>query len=420
MDRRTFLTLSTSGILSALTGCSIGAQGDSRFTSTTTEITQSQTATSTETIQTQSPTPNQSSGGNQRSITSIADVDLPVPKSKLVRGANKDDIPAITEPVFSDDWSGLTIAFFDPYGDVKKNEPRLNPDDRVIGLEHKGIARAYPLRVLNWHEIVNDTFGGQPLMITYCPLCATGMAAKRMVNGEATIFGVSGFLWNSNLVMYDKLTKSYWSQAAATAIRGPKTGERLSLVPATLTTMNEWRKKHPETKVLLPPPKSGVIKNAWPAVFNYKRNPYEHYLSDDTIGIGENTLPEGDARLHPKTKVLGIRSEGVAKAYPFEAVQQTGVVNDTVGNLPVVVTVAPDETTLVAYDRRVDGSSLHFSKVSSNHLRGGGSRWKIVTGRAVDGPHQGTALTPATNTPQLFWFAWLDFNPDTAVYKPQT
>lgn len=418
MDRRTFLTLATTGALSGLSGCTIGARSDIQPGSTAADTPDADTnreTTATETGESKTATATPSTTETERPVKAVAGVELPIPKRKLTRGAGKNAIPAITDPAFAEDWSDLVIAFRDPYGEIKKNRPRLQPEDRVIGVERDGVARAYPLRVLNWHEIVNDSLGG-PLLVTYCPLCRTGMVAKRIVNGEKTIFGVSGLLWNSNLVMFDQLTESYWSQAAATAIRGPEIGERLSLIPSTFTTWKEWRSNHPETEVLLPPPRSTVIRGAWQEAFNYKRNPYETYENSDKIGIGENSVPEGTDGLHPKTEVLGIATDSAAKAYPLDTVKKAGLINDSVGKLPVVVTVTPNNTTLVGYERQIDGKTLQFEKVSETHMHGGGSRWKITTGRAVGGPYEGSVLTPATKTPQMYWFAWADFNPGTAIY----
>lgn len=157
----------------------------------------------------------------------------------------------------------------------------LADDSTVIGLTAEGAARAYPLTVLNVHEIVNDSFGG-PVLVTYCPLCRSGMVAERRVAGTTAVFDVSGLLWKpprintaaseqegrvfsdreegvtntGNLVMYDGATGSYWSQMLATAICGPERERRLSIRPSTVTTLGEWRADHSDTDVLLPPPAS--------------------------------------------------------------------------------------------------------------------------------------------------------------------
>ncbi|MFB6312092.1 MAG: DUF3179 domain-containing (seleno)protein, partial [Salinirussus sp.] len=247
-------------------------------------------------------------------------------------------------------------------------------------------------------------------------LCASGMTAKRVVDGKPTVFGVSGKLWNSDLVMYDRATESLWSQIAATAIRGPMTGAQLPLVPSSTTTWGAWTADHPETKVLLPPPISGTIRER--GARNYRLdNPYLVYDSIPAVGIGQNEVPTHEADIDLKAMVLGVRADGVAKAYPLDTVRRIGVLNDAVGDIPVVVAVAEDGETIVAYDRRVQGTTLRFRTSDGNMMQAGGSHWSITTGRAITGPYQGTHLSTPERTARLFWFAWLDFNPDTRVYK---
>ncbi|MDY6764458.1 MAG: DUF3179 domain-containing protein, partial [Halobacteria archaeon] len=271
---------------------------------------------------------------------------------------------------------------------------------------------AYPLRILNWHEIVNDNFDG-PLLVTYCPLCGSGVTAIREVDGEETIFGVSGLLWNSDLVMYDKKTESLWSQILATAVRGPKTGEKLDLLPSTLTTWSEWKDSYPDSKVLLPPPKSGtIVGDSFNAeLIEYTRNKYTIYEDSDQI-IGFNSNEEN---LETKTLVMGIEVNGVARAYPFKTVKEERVINDRLDDVPVVVVFAPGNT-LLAYKRSVNGFVLRFEPEDGTHMEGGGSRWEITTGRAVDGPHQGERLERITNLTPMFWHAWTKFYPNSTVY----
>lgn len=367
--------------------------------------------------------PTDSSGAGQQSPTAgqqspteagdtIAGVELPVPRDALDRGAPEDAIPAIVDPVFDTDWSGLTIEVPDRFGGgVREKEPRLSPEDLVVGLERDGEARAYPLRVLNWHEVVNDDFRG-PTLVTFCPLCGSGVTAERRVRGEVTQFGVSGLLWNSDLVMYDELTESLWSQIAGAAIRGPETGTRLSLLPSQLTTLSTWRESHPETLVLRPPPESETVGDD--GVRDYTIDPYAGYEDSGQIGIGANDEP--DDRLDPKQQVLGITHQGTAVAYPLSVVAERGLVNDTVGDLPVVVTVGPDNASLFGFVRRANGQTLTFERANATQMTADGSRWSVTTGEAVDGPRSGTQLEPATETGQLFWFAWADFYPDTRVF----
>ena len=344
-------------------------------------------------------TPDEGSVANAQS--QFRDVELPVDDSELRRGAPKDGIPAITEPAFASQWEGNL---------AEDQTFTLNDGDDVIGVTRDGSARAYPLRILNWHEVVNDDFGG-PLLVTFCPLCGSAINAVRKVNGEETTFGVSGFLFRNDLVMYDQATDSLWSQIMATAIQGELTGDTLQITPSTTTTWGEWRDAHPDTEVLLPPPKSGTITGARPR--NYARNPYAGYENTDRIGIGGDNP---DDRLDPKTRVIGVSADGVSRAYPKGDVESAGVVNDTVGDLPVVVTVS-DGGTLVAYVRRLDGETVTFEREGS-HLVADGSRFRPLDGVAIDGPHEGTRLEQANEVSPEFWFAWADFHPETEIWEP--
>jgi len=390
MKRRRFLGTVGAGLTIAAAGCT--SQGDSPGSNGGGDggdggggDTSTQTSTST-----------QSSGGSGDPNSALRNPDLPLNDSDLQRGAPKDAIPAITDPVFGSDWSGV--------------EPNLSDEERVIGVEREGKARAYPFAIMNWHEVVNDDFAG-PLLVTYCPLCGSGVTAERKVNGQETTFGVSGLLWMSDLVMYDGLTESLWSQVLGKAVQGPKTGTSLSLLPSTITTWTEWREEHPDTQVLLPPPESNTVQGE--VNRNYDRNPYVGYEDSERIGISRGS--ESPGPLHPKAQVIGVTSGGTARAYPFEAVKEAGgVVNDTVGDRPVVVATTPSET-LVAYVRRVDGETLEFS-LDGDVLKAGGSRWKLISGKALDGPHEGKQLERANDRSQMFWFAWVDFFPDTEIF----
>lgn len=335
------------------------------------------------------------------------EVDLPVSRADLVRAAPKNSIPAIVDPVFDDDWSGLELQVSDPHAGMTTTiTPRLADDDAVIGVVREGQARAYPIRLLNWHEVANVG----PLLVTYCPLCGSAVVAKRRVEDERRVFGVSGLLWRSNLVLFDRRTESLWSQQLARAIRGPATGRRLDVVPATTTTWANWRRDHPGTSVLLPPPHSNTVVGE--TTRNYTLDPYTMYR-DATGIVGRDDFE--DDRLHPKTRVLGVVRKGEARAYPLPVVAEEGVVNDAVAETPVVVATGPGRR-LFGYDRRIGGRGLRFRPGAGRYVRADGSRWNVVTGRAVDGPHEGHRLRPATERPPMFWFSWLDFHPETSVY----
>ena len=336
---------------------------------------------------------------------------LPVPESALVRSARRDAIPAITAPKFAPHYTDLELdGYWWGTGESFRFTFELADDDPVIGVERDGTARAYPLKILVWHEVVNDDLGG-PFLVTYCPLCGSGIVAERRVDGEPTDFGVSGLLWRDNLVMYDRRTESLWSQLSATAIRGPETGTELTIQPSTFTSLGRWRTEHPDTEVLLPAPRSGTIVSVRPPP--YSRDPYEGYYDSTVIGVGQSEFTDG--RLHPKTVVLGVAADGDATAYPPSAVEEAGVVNDAVGSLPIVVTVDGGGEP-VAYDRRIDGRTYEFERTADGHLRGAGTKWNPSTGAGVSGQYADGRLTPVASATRAFWFAWLEFHPESRLY----
>lgn len=332
---------------------------------------------------------------------------LPVPESELARAAPRDGIPAIVDPVFGEDWTALP--------DEGAHAGReLRPDDEVLGIAAEGHARAYPLKVLSRHEAVNDTFG-EPIVATYCPVCKSGVVASRHVADRTRTFGVSGFLFRTNLVLYDDASGSLWSQLSATAIRGPLTGTVLSVRPSTTTTWREWRAEYPDTGVLLPPPASGTVVGD--VSFNYELDIYERHeqvaARNPEYGL-LGDLEWTDTRLRRRDRVLGVAVGDEARAYARHELRSEGPINDVVGGRPVVVTAASEDS-MLAYDRRVDGETRTFTDAGDS-LAAGGSQWRRLSGRAIDGPHEGTTLAPAPAHGPLFFAAWLQFYPETTVY----
>lgn len=193
-----------------------------------------------------------------------------------------DGIHAVVEPAVAPDWEGATIP--EQYRFADETGRGLSADTYVIGMERSGAARAYPLSILWWHGVVNDTLGGDPVLVSYCAMCETGMVAERRVGGDETIFRVSGQFWqappsysyasqeegrvfgvsitagetdirtSADLVLIDMATGSYWSQILARGICGPSSGARLGIYPSSVATWGEWRAAYPDTDVLLPPP----------------------------------------------------------------------------------------------------------------------------------------------------------------------
>ena len=301
----------------------------------------------------------------------------------------------------------------------------LAPREPVVAIELSGDARAYPVQIFIWHEIVNDTVGGVPVTVTYCPLCNTGIAFKRpTIDGKLLDFGTSGKLYNSNLVMYDRQTNSYWPQALGEAVTGPLTGTKLQLVPVQLVAWRDWRAAHPGGKVL---------SRDTGASRDYGTNPYVSYDQPNSHPF----LFAGrlDPRLPPKARVVGVQVGADVVAFPYAALtaHRSGpwsVVRSTVGNRPVVVfwedgaVSALDAPTIAdskdvgatgVFDPRLDGRTLTFRATSSGIVDDPTeSRWDIF-GRAVAGPLAGKQLDRVVST-ESFWFDWAAFHPDTSIF----
>lgn len=211
-------------------------------------------------------------------------------------GPPKDGIPSIDDPRF------VTVPQVDNLEDV---EP-------VMGLEINGDARAYPLRILMWHEIVNDTVGGTPVAVTYCPLCNAALVFDRRIDGSADTFGTTGKLRNSDLVMYDRRTESWWQQFTGEAIAGEKTGTKLALVPSRLESWKNFRMRHPDGKVLVP--NNDRMRN-------YGANPYQGYDTLNRPFLFTGELPKD---IHPMARVVVVRDGGEPIAVSMLKVREEG------------------------------------------------------------------------------------------------
>lgn len=272
MNRRRFLAGISATVSGGLAGCGRSASGES----TPTAEGDGSTPASED-----SPTPEPTPTDTPRDPPGLAETGTP---ADICEASIKPEfsIVEIAEPAFDTDWDGYDVdARY-----LREDESEGLPEEAtVVGRDVDGLARAYPVPVLWHHEIVNDTHG-VPLIVTFCSICRTGLVARRVVEGQETRFGVSGQLWRppdryisasaqsgrtfganrwegeatvrdgANLVMYDELTRSFWSQGIAQAICGPATGTDMEIVPSTVTTWGEWREAHPDGEVLLPPPQS--------------------------------------------------------------------------------------------------------------------------------------------------------------------
>lgn len=276
--------------------------------------------------------------------------DALVPPGQIVSGGpGRDGIPAIDRPRFAAAGAAGAPA----------------PDDRVLGVSYNGVSKAYPVRVLNWHEVVNDDFDGTPVVVTYCPLCGTGIAYLAQTGEIPLDFGVTGLLYNSDMLLYDRQTESVWSQIRNQAVAGPLKGERLVPLVLMHTRWQDWQQDHPDTLVMTT--ETGYRRD-------YSRDPYAGYDETRKIWFPVRTT---DDRYPPKALVLGLEQAGQFKAYPFaELPGSGGSVQDTFAGQRIVVHYDPENTK--AYAMGANGLPL-------------------------------PGIT-------AYWFAWFAFHPDTEVF----
>ncbi|MEM0962276.1 MAG: DUF3179 domain-containing protein [Bacteroidota bacterium] len=327
-------------------------------------------------------------------------------------GPPKDGIPALDAPRF--------VSAEDASGWLDDREP-------VILLRVGGEAKVYPLQILTWHEIVNDTLGGAPVAVTFCPLCYSAVAIDRRVeteDGTRTLdFGVSGLLRFSDMVMYDRQTETLWQQYTGEALVGDLVGTTLTILPAQITSFAQAREDSPEAPVLSR--ETGYDRR-------YGENPYVGY--DDVANTPFLYDGPEDGRLAPMTRVVAVEVDEAFRAYPAGATRQRVVINDEIGDSPVVVIHTGGATTAlgaaeIARAREVgttgvfrrtlaDGRTLTF-EVEDGVVRDAetGSMWS-VTGEATGGPLAGMRLEPVLHH-DTFAFAWFAFRPETTVWEEE-
>lgn len=285
--------------------------------------------------------------------------DALVPENEILSGGPpRDGIPAIYQPVF----------------ESAEEASWIRERDRVLGIEINGEARAYPIRILDWHEIVNDKIDDQYFAVTYCPLCGTGMVFATNAGDGALLFGVSGLLYNSDVLLYDRYSESLWSQILGKAISGPLKGADLPDLPVTHTTWNKWFKDYPDTKVLSR--ETGMNRYSRGGPRDYRESPYNGYENSRRILFKvSHSAPK---TYHPKERVIGIEVDGVFKAYPFKELSKQGMAEFT--------DQVAGKTFLIEWDEKAQSSSIR--------------------------DESGKLLTTITG----FWFAWYTFHPETEVF----
>ena len=318
-------------------------------------------------------------------------------------GPPRDGIPPLDSPRFE------TVISADNW--LEDLEP-------VILLDHEGEVRAYPLQILTWHEIVNDEIAGDPIAVTYCPLCNTALVFRRpTIDGEILTFGTSGNLRFSDLVMWDRQTESWWQQFTGEAIVGDLTGTKLESLPAGIISWVDFKSKYPDAQVL-------SIETGYQR--SYGRNPYAGY--DNINSHPFAFVGDLDTQLPAMARVVGISLEdGQGGAFSLDLLSENQVINENLGELPVVLfwksgTASALDSGSIA-DGRDIGTTSVFSALSKGQeltftaLEDGlfldqetESTWDIF-GDAIDGPMAGSSLDPLPHH-DTFWFAWAAFVPD--------
>ena len=315
-------------------------------------------------------------------------------------GPPPDGIPPIDNPTFED---------------IQSADEWLEDIEPVISFEVNGDARAYPLQIMTWHEIVNDTVGGEPVVVTFCPLCNTALAfARPEIDGEVLTFGTSGNLRNSDLVMYDRQTESWWQQFSGEAIVGDLTGTQLQFLPASIKSWEDFQENHPDGQVL-------SIETGFNR--DYGRNPYVGY--DDINSSPFLFRGEVDDQLPPMARVVGIlKEEGDSRSYPLARVQEERVINDRLGEEPIVVfwksgTASALDTRSIPEGDNIGSTGVFRARIGEQQLtfapqgdgqfqdQETGSTWNIF-GEAVEGDLAGEALEPIPHH-DTFWFVWSTF-----------
>lgn len=330
-----------------------------------------------------------------------------VPYSEILSGGPpKDGIPAIDEARF------ISVDEADEW--MRDREP-------VVFVQVGHEARAYPIQILMWHEIVNDTVGGEPLLVTFCPLCNTAIAFKRTFNEQVLDFGTTGRLRYSNLIMYDRQTETWWQQATGDAIAGEHTGAQLEFYPASMISWADFKDLYPNGRVLSRD--TGHSRN-------YGRNPYYGYDDiNQTPFLYDGSTPD---QLPPMARVLTVELNNEAVAYPYDVLGELNVVNDVIGGNAVVVfwtegTASALDTSNIpegrevgsaaAYSRSLDNQVLDFEFENGKILDiQTGSEWNIL-GVAIAGELTGKQLAPVVSI-NHFWFSWAAFKPQTRIYQP--
>jgi len=315
-------------------------------------------------------------------------------------GGERSDPARMTIRLEEISWGGVVvdgIPSLDNPTLIGANEATyLVEDDLVFGVEINGDARAYPLRIMGWHEMFNDVIGGKPVALAYCTLCGAGVLYDTTLPGETEplLFGSSGFLYRSNKLMFDRRTDSLWNQFTGKPVAGPLVGRGIELktLPVAITSWSEWRRKHPDTRVLS-------------LDTGHRRNYGSGVVYNDYFGSPDLMFPSlgGGRDLAQKDYVFGLRLPGGAKAYPLSAFEGGKAINDRVGLREVVLVGQADTRTVRAYDsggRQFTGGTLDAMTDTT------GVVWQVGEEAMVSPTGERLPRLPGHIA---YWFGWQSF-----------
>ncbi|MEM9887577.1 MAG: DUF3179 domain-containing protein [Bacteroidota bacterium] len=316
-----------------------------------------------------------------------------IPQSEIRDGGpGKDGIPSIDRPNF------ISLSEVD----------FLEEEDLVIAVKYGTEIRAYSHVILDWHEIVNDQKDDLALSINYCPLTGTAIGWNRMINGQITEFGVSGLLYNTNLIPYDRATDSNWSQMRLDCVEGELQGTKAALHPVVETSWKTLKALYPDTKMLSL--NTGFNRS-------YGRYPYGDYKTSSQLLF---PVSNSDDRIFAKERVLGIITETATKVYQFDQFPAgTGILEDQVGDQEIVIFGSQANNFMVAFQRETtEGVSIDFESLSEDSeavaIDQEGNRWNIF-GEAISGPRAGAQLK-FTRSYIGYFFSWAAFYPELEIY----
>ena len=329
---------------------------------------------------------------NDNDDNDYASGDWLIPIGEVIdAGPGQDGIPSVDNPEF--------VKSFDPDANY------LDPDDLVIGIVVGSTVRAYPHKILDWHEIVNDEINGELISISYCPLTGTGFAWEGKSSETPTTFGVSGLLYNGNLILYDRNTNSYWSQLKLQCVNGNSIGEEPSLINIVETKWSTWKSNYPTTKVMTL--NTGYTRD-------YATYPYGPYRTDHDFLLFP--ISETNTQLPSKERVHAIIDDGLSKAYRFSSFVNGNLINETFnGNNYLIV---GSDNLINSFILTGDYANLDFVIEMNNtevlFTDNEGNKWNIL-GKAIEGPRTGEILT-ASKSVMSYWFAIATFYPDPEIY----